>query len=280
MSMHRVNSEHGLAWVTGASSGMGRALALRLVRDGYSVVVTSRNHDRLVALQQEAAAEGRIIVLDGDVTDPQDMERVLASIEYDHGDLSLAVFTADVAIPVRGDDLHREAFERSFAVNVNGVVNCLLPAVAHMKARGQGHIAIVSGVAGYRGLPGNAAYGATKAALMNMAESLKPDLERIGIRLQVIIPGPVEATGSARLGFPGVAAISADVAAGQIVAGLRSKHFEISLPNATTAMTRLARWLPYGAYCSLIERVTRKKGMPPVSTVKSAKSAERPPQAV
>ncbi|KOF22610.1 oxidoreductase [Ensifer adhaerens] len=280
MSMHRTNSGHGLAWVTGASSGIGRALARRLVRDGYSVVVTSRNHAKLVALQQEAAADGRIIVLDGDVTDPQDMERVLASIEYDHGDLSLAVFTADVTIPVRGDDLHREAFERSFAVNVNGVVNCLLPAVAHMKARGHGHIAIVSGAAGYGGLPGNAAYGATKAALINMAESLKFDLDRIGIRLQVISPGLVDATGSARLGFPGPDAISADEAAGHIVAGLKTKHFEISLSKRSNAVAKLSRWLPYGAYFALVDRLTRQRVEGPLSPAKPASTTERPHQAV
>lgn len=280
MSMHRTNSEHGLAWVTGASSGMGRALALRLVRDGYSVVVTSRNHDKLVALQQEAATDGRIIVLDGDVTNPQDMERVLASIEYDHGDLSLAVFTADVTIPVRGDDLHREAFERSFSVNVNGVVNCLLPAVAHMKARGRGHIAIVSGAAGYGGLPGNAAYGATKAALINLAESLKLDLDRIGIRLQLINPGFVDATGSPRLGLQRSGVISADAAAQHIVEGLKSKHFEISFPKRSTTMAKISRLLPYGVYFALVDRLTRQSVAPPMATTKRAGAKGRPHQAV
>lgn len=280
MSMHRVNSEHGLAWVTGASSGIGRALALQLVRDGYSVVVTSRNHGKLVALQQEAAADGRIIVLDGDVTDPQDMERVLASIEYDHGDLSLAVFTADVTIPVRGDELHREAFERSFAVNVNGVVNCLLPAVAHMKARGHGHIAIVSGAAGYGGLPGNAAYGATKAALINMAESLKQDLDRIGIRLQLISTGLVDATDAKRFAVPASSVISANEAAAHIVSGLKSKHFEISLSKRSTALTKLSRLLPYGAYFALVDRLTRQSAAPPMLTGARTSAKGRPHQAV
>ncbi|OCP24206.1 MULTISPECIES: SDR family NAD(P)-dependent oxidoreductase [unclassified Ensifer] len=280
MSMHRTNSEHGLAWVTGASSGMGRALALRLVRGGYSVVVTSRNHDKLVALQHEAAADGRIIVLDGDVTDPQDMDRVLASIEYEHGDLSLAVFTAGVTIPVRGDDLHREAFERSFAVNVNGVVNCLLPAVAHMKARGHGHIAIVSGAAGYGGLPGNAAYGATKAALINLAESLKSDLERIGIRLQLINPGLVDTIGSPRPGLPRSGAISADEAAEHIIRGLKSKHFEISFPKRSTTMAKISRLLPYGVYFALVDRLSRQSAAPAMATTKRAGAKGRPHQAV
>ncbi|WP_083213798.1 MULTISPECIES: SDR family NAD(P)-dependent oxidoreductase [unclassified Ensifer] len=256
MSVNSTKPERKLAWVTGASAGIGRALALRLVRAGYSVVVTARSHEKLVELQQEAAGEGRITVLDGDVTDPDDMERVMAAIEYDHGHLALVVLNAGVALSVRGDDLHREAFETSFAVNVNGVVNCLLPAVAHMKAQGHGHIAIVSSAAGYGGLPTSAAYGASKAALINMAESLKFDLDRIGIRLQIICPGFVDTPGTARIRFPRPAMLSADEAADRIVAGLKSKRFEIAFPRHFAYAVKLMRLLPYGLYFGLLKWLT------------------------
>ncbi|WDZ78312.1 SDR family NAD(P)-dependent oxidoreductase [Ensifer adhaerens] len=256
MSIQSVKSEQKLAWVTGASAGIGRALALKLVREGYSVVVTARSHEKLVDLQHEAAGEGRITVLDGDVTDPKDMERVLAAIEYDHGHLSLVILNAGVAVPVRGDDLHREAFEKSFAVNLNGVVNCLLPAVAHMKAQGFGHIAIVSSVAGYGGLPTSAAYGASKAALINMAESLKFDLDRIGIRLQIICPGFVDTPGTARIRFPRPALVSSEQAADRIVAGLKSRRFEITFPRYFTYAVKLMRLLPYSLYFALVRRLT------------------------
>ncbi|MBZ7921613.1 SDR family NAD(P)-dependent oxidoreductase [Ensifer adhaerens] len=256
MSIQSAQSENKLAWVTGASVGVGRALALKLVREGYSVVVTARSHEKLVDLQHEAAGEGRITVLDGDVTDPKDMERVLAAIEYDHGHLSLVILNAGVAVPVRGDDLHREAFEKSFAVNLNGVVNCLLPAVTHMKAQGFGHIAIVSSVAGYGGLPTSAAYGASKAALINMAESLKFDLDRIGIRLQIICPGFVDTPGTARIRFPRPALVSSEQAADRIIAGLKSRRFEISFPRHFTYAVKLLRLLPYSLYFALVRRLT------------------------
>ena len=135
-------------------------------------------------------------------------------------------------LPVHGEDLHREDFEKTFAVNLHGTVNCLLPAVRHMKARGHGQIAIVSSVTGYGGLPTSAAYGATKAALINMAESLKFDLDKVGVRLQIINPGFVETAATAKNAFPMPALVSAEVAADRIAEGLKSSGFEITFPKA------------------------------------------------
>ncbi|HXV29204.1 MAG TPA: SDR family NAD(P)-dependent oxidoreductase [Sinorhizobium sp.] len=245
--------EHGLVWITGASSGIGRAVAQRLVEEGYSVVVTARSHETLVALQHETRGPGKIIVLDGNVTDPRDMERLLAAIEYEHGQVALAILNAGVAIPVRGDELHHEAFEKSFAVNLHGVVNCLVPLVEHMKAKGHGQIAVVSSVAGYGGVPMGAAYGATSAALINMTESLKFDLDRIGIRLQLICPGFVETPGAVKGKFPRPALISAETAAERICQGLKSSGFEITFPKRFTLFAKLLRLLPYGVYFALLD---------------------------
>ena len=272
--------EQGLAWVTGASSGIGRALALRLARDGFDVAVTARDHEKLVQLQREAPGPGKIIVLDGDVTDARDMERVLASIEYEHGAMALTVLNAGVSIPVHGEDMHREDFEKTFAVNLHGTVNCLLPAVRHMQARGHGQIAIVCAVAGYGGLPTGAAYGATKAALINMAESLKFDLDKAGIRLQIINPGFVATAETAKNTFSMPALISAEVAADRIVSGLKSGGFEITFPKRFTYMMKILRYLPYGAYFWLLNRLTGWKDRPLVTPRPAAKAMARDPQAV
>jgi NAD(P)-dependent dehydrogenase (short-subunit alcohol dehydrogenase family) len=272
--------EMGLAWVTGASSGIGRALALRLVKDGFNVVVTARDHEKLVQLQHESPGPGKIIVLDGDVTDPRDMERILAAIEYEHGSMVLAVLNAGVYIAVHGEDLHREDFEKTFAVNLNGTVNCLLPAVRHMKARGHGQIAIVSSVTGYGGLPTSAAYGASKAALINMAESLKFDLDKVGVRLQVINPGFVETAATAKNAFPMPALVSAEVAADRIAQGLKSSGFEITFPKRFTYAMKLLNLLPYGLYFWLINRATGWKTRPLVTDGQAVDMLERDPQAV
>ncbi|WP_018900114.1 SDR family NAD(P)-dependent oxidoreductase [Rhizobium sp. 2MFCol3.1] len=249
--------EHGIAWISGASSGIGRALALKLATEGYKVAVTARDHEKLAELQSEAnGLAGSIIVLDGDVTNPEDMEHVLASIEYEHGALALAVFNAGVYLPVHAEELRREDFEQSFAVNLQGVVNCLVPAVRHMKHKGQGQIAIVSSVTGYGGLPTGAAYGATKAALINMAESLKFDLDKMGIRIQLINPGFVDTPATRKNEFPMPSLVPVDEAAAEIYAGLKSKNFEITFPKRFTYTLKALNLLPYSLYFWLVNRAT------------------------
>ncbi|MBY5532888.1 SDR family NAD(P)-dependent oxidoreductase [Rhizobium leguminosarum] len=256
--------EHGIVWISGASSGIGRALALRLAGEGYKVAVTARSHEKLVELQAEAnGLSGSIIVLDGDVTNAEDMEHVIASIEYEHGTLAMAILNAGVCLPVHAEDLKRTDFEKSFAVNLSGVVNCLLPAIRHMKAKGQGQIAIVSSVTGYGGLPTGAAYGATKAALINMAESLKFDLDKMGIRIQLVSPGFVDTPATRKNAFPMPALVSVEEAAREIAAGLKSQAFEITFPKRFTAMLKLARLLPYSVYFTLVNRVTGWRDRPP-----------------
>ncbi|MBB3394293.1 NAD(P)-dependent dehydrogenase (short-subunit alcohol dehydrogenase family) [Rhizobium sp. BK060] len=226
--------EHGIAWISGASCGIGRALALKLAGDGYKVAVTARDHEKLAELQVEASdLPGSIIVLDGDVTNAEDMEHVLASIEYEHGALALAVFNAGVYLPVHAEELKLTDFEQSFAVNLQGVVNCLVPAVRHMKAKGQGQIAIVASVSGYGGLPTGAAYGATQAALINMAESLKFDLDKMGIRIQLINPGFVDTSAMKRNQFPTPSLVSVEEAAEQISAGLKSQSSRLASRSAS-----------------------------------------------
>ncbi|TCU10494.1 SDR family NAD(P)-dependent oxidoreductase [Rhizobium sullae] len=247
--------EHGIAWISGANSGIGRALALKLAGEGYKVAVTARNHEELAELQAEARGLcGSIVVLDGDVTDPEDMEHVLASIEYEHGALALAVFNTGIYQPVYAQELNRADFEKSFAVNLSGVVNCLLPAIRHMKAKGQGQIAIVSSAAGYGGLPTSAAYGATEAALINMAESLKFDLDKMGIRIQIICPGFADLPAARENSLPMPPLVSPEEAAGQIAAGLKSSRFEVSFPKRFTYMLKLLRLMPYGLYFRLVNR--------------------------
>lgn len=249
MSPFIARPEHGVVWITGASSGIGRSLALKLAEEGYKVAVTARSHDKLLALQAEAAQlAGSIIVLDGDVTDAEDMEHTVAAIEYQHGPVALAVLNAGIYLPARGEDLNHEVFERSFAVNLHGVVNCLVPAVRHMRARGHGQIAFVSSLAGYGGLPGAAAYGASKAALINMAESLNFELERMGIHVQLVTPGYVDTPLTANNKFEMPDILSAQQAADAIAAGLKSSAFDISFPKGMVYRAKLMKLLPYSLY--------------------------------
>ncbi len=252
--------EYGVAWITAAATGVGRELALKLARDGFTVAVTAKNHQFLVELAAEAAdAPGHIAVLDGDVTNPADMQRIIAAIEYEYGAIALAVFGGGVFVPVDGSDLHAQDFDRSFSINLAGVVNCLLPTIRHMQGHGQGQIAIMSSTAGYGGLPANAAYGATSAALINMAESLKYDLDRLGIRIQVIDAGATDRHFPTHMlaGIP--LHVTPQEAAGRIVQGLQSNAFEISVPRRHVLAFKLLRLVPYRFYFPLVSWIAQRK---------------------
>ena len=246
----------GVAWITGASSGIGAALARRLAADGWTVAATARDEAALAELAMTASGPGGVHAMPGDVTDPAAMERLVERIEAELGPLDLAVLNAGVYLPVDGANLDRALFERSIAVNLNGTVNTLIPVVAAMRPRRAGRIAVVSSVAGYRGLPTSAAYGATKAGLINLVESLKFDLDPLGIRLQLVTPGFVDTPATRANPFPMPHLVSVEVAADRIAAGLAGESFEITFPRRFTFQLKFLRMLPYALYFPLIARAT------------------------
>lgn len=253
MSPRSSRPADGVAWVTGASSGIGRALALHLAREGWTVHATARSAEALAALAAESG--GRIVAAPGDVTDPAAMAALVAGIEA-RAPIALAVLNAGIYLPVRGEALDRDDFARTFAVNLDGTVNALLPLLDAMKPRRAGQVAIVSSVTGYGGLPTSAAYGASKAALINLAESLKFDLDRLGIRIQVVNPGFVETPATAQNAFPMPALMKVDEAAARIVRGLAGSGFEITFPRRFTYVLKALGLLPYRLYFPLVARIT------------------------
>lgn len=243
----------GCAWITGASSGIGRTLALELVARGWTVAATARREAELVTLAAEATGrKGSILPFAGDVADADAMAALADRIAAEAGPVALAVLNAGIYLPVAIETLTVEAFRRSVDVNVMGVVHALVPLVAAMRARGRGHIAVVSSVTGYGGLPTSAAYGATKAALINMAESLKFDLDPLNIRLQIICPGFVETPATAGNPFPMPFLVPAEQAARRIADGLARGGFEITFPRRFTWQLKALRFLPYWLYFRVV----------------------------
>jgi len=253
----------GAAWVTGASSGIGKALALDLAGEGFTVFATARSEDALKELAgQSADLKGRIVAAAGDVTDSGAMAEIAGRIDAEATGLALAVFNAGVYLPVHGETLKVADFDKTFAVNLSGVVNGLVPAIERMKSRGHGQIAIVSSVTGYGGMPTSAAYGATKAALINMAESLKFDLDKFGVRIQVINPGFVDTPATADNAFEMPALLQPEEAAKRIAKGLKTASFEITFPRRFTYVLKALQFLPYPAYFWLMNAATGWKKRP------------------
>ena len=250
----------GCVWITGASSGIGRAVALRYARAGATVAVSARNAADLNALALEARGlSGRIIPFAVDTTDRISIAGTVTAVEAACGPISLAILNAGTHHEVDASQFDPVAFDRLFAVNVLGTVNCIAAVLPGMLARGTGQLAIVASVAGYRGLKTAAAYGATKAALINMAEALKFDLDPRDIAVRLINPGFVRTPLTDKNPFPMPFLIDADVAAERIWQGLeKSRRFEIAFPRRFVFILKLLRVLPYRLYFWLLHKATNQ----------------------
>jgi NAD(P)-dependent dehydrogenase (short-subunit alcohol dehydrogenase family) len=246
-----------VTWITGASSGIGRALALRLARDDRPVAASARSEEELAKLSAEASGQGSIAPFPLDVTDQGAVLRTLGTIERALGPVEVAVLVAGTHQPVSAEDFRAADLGKLVAINLIGTANCLEPLIQAMMARGRGRIAIVASVAGYRGLPTSAYYGATKAALINLAESLKFDLDRHGVTIQLIDPGFVKTPLTDRNTFKMPFLISPEQAAEAIARGLVGGSFEITFPKRFTSLMKVLRCLPYRLYFPLVARATR-----------------------
>lgn len=245
-----------VAWVTGASSGIGEALARRLAHDGARVAISARNADALA--QMAGSAPGTLAPVPLDVVDPAACAAAVARIEAELGPIDLAVLNAGTHQPMSATDFSAATLRRLIEINLFGVAHCLEPLLARMAARRRGHVAIVASVAGYGGLPTAAAYGPTKAALINMAESLRLDCEALGIKLQLVDPGFVKTPLTDRNDFPMPFLMPVEEAVEALVAGLASDRFEIVFPRRFAILLKILNMLPYGAYFAAVRRMTGK----------------------
>jgi NADP-dependent 3-hydroxy acid dehydrogenase YdfG len=239
----------GVAWVTGASAGIGRALALELADRGWRVFATARSAEKLEALAAERP--DRIVPQPGDVADRARMAEIVAAAEAEGG-LALAVLNAGIYIPMRAQEFDAEAVEKTVSVNVLGAANGLDPVLKAMIARGRGHVALVASVAGYRGLPRAAAYSATKAALIAMAEALAFDLIDLGVRISVVNPGFVETEATAVNDFEMPFLMQTGAAAKRIADGLAKPGFEIAFPTRFELILKTLGLLPNRAYFAVM----------------------------
>ena len=241
-------------WITGASTGIGRELAIALAKRGVKVAASARSADKLAELARE---HPNIASLPLDVADPKataDAARTVAAIL---GPIDLVVLNAGIWEAMTAKNFSAAKAARSMAVNYQGVVNGIEAVLPAMLERGRGHIAMVASVAGYRGMPLTAAYGPTKAAVINLAETLRNDLAERGITVSVINPGYVETPMTSVNKFPMPYLVPAQDAAARIMRGLEKRKFEIAFPWQLVTMLKIGRLLPYRVFFWL-SRAKRK----------------------
>jgi short-subunit dehydrogenase len=239
-------------WIVGASTGIGQATAAALHAAGAHVVVSAR---KVQALQDFAQRHPGSTALPLDATERAAVQTAAATL-LAQGPLDCVVYCAGHYQAMRAGALDVADMHRHMEVNYHGAVHLLDAVLPALRARGAGHVSLVGSVAGYRGLPQSLAYGPTKAALINLAETLYLDLHGTGLGVSLINPGFVQTPLTAGNQFDMPALLTPEQAASAILRGWARGAFEIHFPKRFTLWMKVLRLLPYRVYFSLVRRAT------------------------
>ncbi len=233
-------------WITGASSGIGRALALKFAKNGWNVAASARREDLLKELNN---IEKNIHPYQLDVTDIEKCKLVAKSIIKDLGQIDICVFGTGMHDPKSEKKFNIEKIKKIMEVNYFGTINSINSIYDYFSEKKTGQISIISSVAGYRGLPAAGAYCASKSALISYAESLYFDMKRKNVKVSVISPGFIKTPMTDQNDFPMPLIKSPEYAADNIYNGLLKKNsFEIHFPKAFTYLMKIIQILPNWIY--------------------------------
>ncbi len=245
-------------WLVGASSGIGRQLALCLAREGTAVAASARSEDALLSLVEDM--EPVRTDLGGHAAVAFDVTDSAATIEAfrNVGAVDGVIYCAGAYEPMSATRPDLEALERIVDVNLTGALRVLAACVPEFCRRGSGHVLLIGSLVGYRGLPDAWGYGATKAALMHLAECLLCDLDGSGVRVQICNPGFVESRLTEKNAFRMPFIMTAQEAAARIVRGIARNRHEIAFPFVMATAFRLLSALPR-PICSLLLAFGRQR---------------------
>ncbi len=234
-------------WITGGGSGIGKALALSYAKDGWDVVISGRTERHL---QEVQSSSSKIRVVVCDITNKVEVQAAQKKI----GSIDVAILNAGDYRPEPTSEISIKTHQDIFDVNYFGTLKCIQAIMPKMKKKG-GRLAIVASLAGYRGLPNASAYGPSKAALIQLAESLNAELQNTPLKIQLINPGFVKSTLTEKNNFEMPFIMEAEDAAKKIRDGLESDKFEIAFPRPLVCCMKLLRILPYSVYFYLTKKM-------------------------
>jgi len=241
-------------WITGASSGIGRALAIKFANEGWQVAASARRENLLKDLNNQ---NPNIYSFPLDVKNESEAKKIFQNIIEKLKTIDISVFCTGIHDPDAEKKLNSEKIRQIMETNFFGTLNCIMAINNYFKEKKSGHISIVSSVAGYRGLPAAAGYCASKSALTTLAESLYFDFKRHNVRVSVISPGFIKTPLTDKNKFPMPMIKSPEFAAEKMFIGLTRKNaFEIHFPIAFTLMMKFLKIIPNWLYFLLV-----KKGM-------------------
>jgi len=242
-------------WITGASSGIGKALAQKFSEKDWKVAISARRENLL----NDIAQNKNISSFPLDVTNDSKVKEVFSKIINEFNSLDLCVFCSGTYDPKLEQEINKEQIRKIMDVNFFGVLNCIKSVEEYFKNKKDGHISIVSSVAAYRGLPNSSGYGPSKAALTNLTESLYFDFKKYNVRISLISPGFIKTSLTDKNEFPMPFIKSPKFAADKMYNGLvKSSAFEINFPKELTIILKLLRIMPYRIYLFLIDKLVKR----------------------
>ena len=242
-------------WITGASSGIGKALAERFALEGWKVAVSARRKEIL----DDMASNENISSYPLDVINQDQVNNISSKIINDFGGLDLCVFSSGTYDPKLEQEINVKQNKFVMETNFFGVLYCIKSVEKYFKDKKDGHVSIVSSVAAYRGLPNSSGYGPSKAALTNLSESLYFDFKKHNVRISLISPGFIKTPLTDKNEFPMPFIKTPEFAAEKIFNGLtKSKTFEIHFPKELTLLLKILRVLPYRMYLFLIDKFVKR----------------------
>ena len=243
-------------WITGASSGIGKALAIKFAKKGWKVAISARREN---LLNEIAKTYNDIFPYPLDVTDSKKCELVFNSINERFKYVDKSVISTGIHDPKSEKSLDLNKVRQIMEVNFFGTINSVNAVYKYYKERKSGQISIVSSVAGYRGLPAGGAYCASKSALTSFTESLNFDMKRKNVRVSLISPGFIKTPMTDQNDFPMPMIKTPEFAAEEIYNGLVKKNaFEIHFPKSFTFIMKILQILPNWAYFKLVEKGMKK----------------------
>jgi len=242
-------------WITGASSGIGKALAEKFASEGWKVAASARRKEIL----DEMSSHENIFSYPLDITNQDQIKISFEKIIEDFNGLDLCVFSSGTYDPKLEQEINVKQNKFVMETNFFGVLYCINAVENYFKNKKNGHISIVSSVAAYRGLPNSSGYGPSKAALTNLTESLYFDFKKHNVRISLVSPGFIKTPLTDKNEFPMPFIKSPEFAAEKMFNGLtKSKAFEIHFPKALTILLKIFRVLPYKIYLFLIDKGVKR----------------------
>ena len=242
-------------WVTGASSGIGKAVAEKFANEGWQVAVSARRKEIL----DEMSKNENMFSYPCDVTNTLQVEETTTKIINDFKKIDICLFCSGTYDPKLEQEINIQQNKFVMETNYFGVLNCIKAVEVYFKTKKEGQISIVSSIAAYRGLPNSSGYGPSKAALTNLAESIYFDFKKFNVKISLISPGFIKTPLTDKNEFPMPFIKSPEFAANEIFTGLtKNNSFEIHFPKALTITLKLLRVLPYKIYLFLIDKFVKR----------------------